>query len=160
MAATWTLRADFGIAVMSVGGGGGARADRAGLAGQGLATTPAGARRKRCPLGTHELPPDAISAGARATAGRDGGSPATPGGVLKWANSEQGDSLYWLMEGTDPNHWPIMAATDAAGDGWYRFDGSNAEFVFQLLTDPEQRFPQPPISTFPGSRGAPESRSE
>lgn len=63
-----------------------------------------------------------------------------PGGLLKWADSEQADSFFWLTEGPDPDGWPVLAYED---DGTaYRFDGSTAEFVHRLLTDPRQ-----PLST-------------
>ncbi|MEU8031139.1 SMI1/KNR4 family protein [Streptomyces sp. NPDC049099] len=61
-----------------------------------------------------------------------------PGGLLKWADSVQADSFYWLTEGPDPDRWPVLAYED---DGTaYRFDGSTGEYVHRLLTDPKQPF--------------------
>jgi hypothetical protein len=61
-----------------------------------------------------------------------------PGGLLQWADSEQADTFYWLTEGPDPDEWPLLACED---DGTtYRFEGSTAEFVYRLLTDPQQPF--------------------
>ncbi|MGP8304025.1 SMI1/KNR4 family protein [Streptomyces inhibens] len=58
-----------------------------------------------------------------------------PGGLLQWASTEQRTSFFWLTEGTDPDRWPILV-TDDAYTKWDRFDGSTAEFVYRLLTDP------------------------
>ncbi|MFB7221378.1 hypothetical protein [Streptomyces sp. NPDC056227] len=58
-----------------------------------------------------------------------------PGGLLQWASTEQKASFYWLTEGADPDRWPILV-TDDAYTYWDRFDGSTAEFIYRLLTDP------------------------
>ncbi|MFF9566190.1 hypothetical protein [Streptomyces sp. NPDC014685] len=79
---------------------------------------------------------------ARAAA-EDGGGPwepyrlhPAPGGLLQWASTEQRTSFYWLTEGTDPDRWPILVTGDDYSV-WDRFDGSTAEFVHRLLTDPQ-----------------------
>ncbi|MER7810417.1 hypothetical protein [Streptomyces sp900116325] len=59
----------------------------------------------------------------------------TPGGSLQWASTEQRTSFYWLTEGSAPDRWPILV-TDDACTRWDRFDGSTAEFIYRLLTDP------------------------
>jgi hypothetical protein len=58
-----------------------------------------------------------------------------PGGLLQWADTEQAHKFYWLTEGTDPDKWPIMS-TEHDPCAWERFDGSTAEFVYRMLTDP------------------------
>ncbi|MFF8612005.1 SMI1/KNR4 family protein [Streptomyces sp. NPDC015350] len=58
-----------------------------------------------------------------------------PGGLLQWASTEQQSSFYWLTEDSDPDRWPILVTGDDYGE-WDRFDGSTAEFVHRLLTDP------------------------
>ncbi|WP_461034935.1 SMI1/KNR4 family protein [Streptomyces mayteni] len=58
-----------------------------------------------------------------------------PGGLLQWASTEQKASFYWLTEGADPDRWPILV-TDDDHTSWDRFDGSTAEFVYRMLTDP------------------------
>lgn len=75
-------------------------------------------------------------------AGVDGDGPwepyrlyPAPGGLLQWASTEQRTSFYWLTEGSDPDRWPILVTDDAYTE-WDRFDGSTAEFVYRLLTDP------------------------
>lgn len=57
------------------------------------------------------------------------------GGLLEWADTEQEHQVYWLTEDPDPSRWPILK-TGGARDEWERFDGSTAEFVFCMLTDP------------------------
>ncbi|MEV0407335.1 hypothetical protein [Actinoallomurus sp. NPDC050550] len=63
----------------------------------------------------------------------------TPGGLLEWASSEQGHSFYWLTEGPDPDKWPILATEDDYRV-WERFEGSTAEFIYRMLTDPNHPF--------------------
>lgn len=58
-----------------------------------------------------------------------------PGGLLQWADTEQAASFHWLTEGPDPDDWPVLCTEDDYRE-WDRFDGSTAEFVFRLLTDP------------------------
>jgi len=62
-----------------------------------------------------------------------------PGGLLEWASSEQGHSFYWPTEGSDPDQWPILATEDDYRV-WERFDGSTAEFIYRMLTDPQHPF--------------------
>ena len=62
-----------------------------------------------------------------------------PGGLLEWAGSEQADNFYWLTEGTDPDKWPILATADDYRV-WERFEGSTAEFIYRMITDPQHPF--------------------
>ncbi|MFJ1548250.1 hypothetical protein [Streptomyces sp. NPDC088246] len=57
------------------------------------------------------------------------------GGLLQWASTEQRTLLYWLTEGSAPDRWPTVV-TDDARTKWDRFDGSTAEFIYRMLTDP------------------------
>jgi hypothetical protein len=61
-----------------------------------------------------------------------------PDGLLQWADTEQADSFYWLTEDSDPHRWPVVAIEDDCTT--YRFDISTAEFIYRLLTDPQQPF--------------------
>jgi hypothetical protein len=76
------------------------------------------------------------------SAGADGSGPwepyrryPAPGGLLQWASTEQRTSFFWLTEGDDPDRWPILVTEDDY-TAWHRFDGSTAEFVHRMLTDP------------------------
>lgn len=62
-----------------------------------------------------------------------------PGGLLKWASSEQADEFYWLTEDPDPDRWPVLVTQDIP-DSWVRFDGTTAEFVRRMLTEREHPF--------------------
>lgn len=62
-----------------------------------------------------------------------------PGGLLQWGSSEQAHQFYWLTDGPDPDRWPVLVCEDAP-DSWERFDGTTAEFVHRLLTEPEHPF--------------------
>ncbi|MGW0777625.1 hypothetical protein ACWD01_29160 [Streptomyces sp. NPDC002835] len=62
-----------------------------------------------------------------------------PGGLLKWASSEQADEFYWLTEDPDPDRWPVLVTEDIP-DSWVRFDGTTAEFVHRMLTEREHPF--------------------
>ncbi|MFE1412715.1 hypothetical protein ACFW6F_18175 [Streptomyces sp. NPDC058746] len=62
-----------------------------------------------------------------------------PGGLLEWAGSEQADRFFWLTEGPDPDQWPVLVTEDIP-DAWVRFDGTAAEFVHRMLTDPRHPF--------------------
>ncbi|MEU9200812.1 SMI1/KNR4 family protein [Streptomyces sp. NPDC048332] len=78
------------------------------------------------------------------TAAEDGGRwwepyglhPA-PGGLLQWASTEQRTSFHWLTEADDPDRWPVLVTGEDYAH-WHRFDGSTAEFIHRLLTDPRQ----------------------
>ncbi|MET8543923.1 SMI1/KNR4 family protein [Kitasatospora sp. NPDC004799] len=62
------------------------------------------------------------------------------GGLLKWGDSVQADQFYWLTESADPDEWPILARAHEDVDEWERFDGSTSEFIYRILTDPQQPF--------------------
>jgi hypothetical protein len=91
------------------------------------------------PAGTDIVEFNEFWAQAAATDGVGPGRPyrlyPAPGGLLQWASCEQETSFYWLTEGTDPDRWPILV-TDESYSDWHRFDGSTAEFIHCLLTDP------------------------
>ncbi|MEU1198241.1 hypothetical protein ABZ446_18665 [Streptomyces sp. NPDC005813] len=62
-----------------------------------------------------------------------------PGGLLQWASTERRIAFYWLTEGADPDLWPILVTDDAYAQ-WHRFDGSTAQFVHRMLTDPRHPY--------------------
>ncbi|MFC0599750.1 hypothetical protein [Streptomyces palmae] len=62
-----------------------------------------------------------------------------PGGLLRWASTEQADQFFWLTEGPDPDRWPILGREDIP-DSWVRFDGTTSEFIHRMLTDRQHPF--------------------
>lgn len=62
-----------------------------------------------------------------------------PGGLLEWACTERAESFYWLTDGPDPERWPVIAAGET-NEFTEPFYGSVAEYLYQLLTDPQQAF--------------------
>lgn len=61
------------------------------------------------------------------------------GGLLQWATTERGHGFYWLIDGRDPNRWPVPGH-NRDDLRWHRFDGLAIECVFRLLTDPALEF--------------------
>lgn len=61
-------------------------------------------------------------------------------GLLRWADSVQADQFVWLTESANPDEWPILAQAHEDVGEWARFDGSTSEFIYRLLTDPQQPF--------------------
>ncbi|MFI1733795.1 hypothetical protein ACH40E_32190 [Streptomyces acidicola] len=72
------------------------------------------------------------------------------GGLIPWARGVEEAEFFWLAEGDDPNHWPVIARLDAEEE-WHRFDMSTAEFVFRMLDEDETVEP----FTVPEEFGAP-----
>jgi hypothetical protein len=56
-----------------------------------------------------------------------------PGGLLNWANNGNGDHCFWLVEGADPDRWPIVVVYRADLE-WERFDAGTAEFLLAVAT--------------------------
>jgi hypothetical protein len=61
------------------------------------------------------------------------------GGLLQWGRSEQADEFYWLTGDPDPDRWPVLVKEEIP-DSWERFDGTMAEFIHRMLTEPEHPF--------------------
>ncbi|QFG22589.1 SMI1/KNR4 family protein [Actinomadura sp. WMMB 499] len=61
-----------------------------------------------------------------------------PGGVIPWSSNEHHESFWWIVEGPDPDTWPVYAVTE--DDKGTRFDCTATEFLFRQMTDPEWPF--------------------
>jgi hypothetical protein len=55
--------------------------------------------------------------------------PYPPEKLLPWGIDDNGNVVWWLMEGD----WPVVA-NEARGDEWYRYDGGAVEFLTALLS--------------------------
>jgi hypothetical protein len=54
-------------------------------------------------------------------------------GLLPWGGSVQADEFCWLVDGGDPDAWPVVARTHS--EGWQRYSMTMSEFVYRVLTD-------------------------
>ncbi|CAM5251233.1 hypothetical protein GCM10010329_07680 [Streptomyces spiroverticillatus] len=57
---------------------------------------------------------------------------------LVWASNEHRDTFYWLMDGPDPERWPVCGEADTGRA--VRFDCGPAEVIFRYLVDPDFPF--------------------
>jgi hypothetical protein len=55
-----------------------------------------------------------------------------PGGLLPFGTTDNGDGLYWLMEG-DPDEWKVVVVEGRAAN-WELFAESMTDFLAGLLT--------------------------
>lgn len=55
-----------------------------------------------------------------------------PGGILPWATTDNGDTLYWLTDG-DPDSWPILIR-ESRGPGRVVYPFGVAEFLHRWLS--------------------------
>ncbi|MFJ9033941.1 SMI1/KNR4 family protein [Streptomyces sp. NPDC102274] len=59
----------------------------------------------------------------------------TPGGtgLLPWGGSVQADEFCWLVDGGDPDTWPVV--TRSHSEGWRTYPMTMSEFVYRVLDD-------------------------
>jgi hypothetical protein len=58
-----------------------------------------------------------------------------PGGLLHWGGNYNGDHCFWLTEGDDPDHWPVVVWLRGwLADGWHRYDMGMARFLLLALS--------------------------
>lgn len=59
----------------------------------------------------------------------------TSGGLFHWGNTYNEHHCWWLMEGADPDAWPVIVAMAGGVDfEWSRFDGGVAEFLVAVCS--------------------------
>ncbi|MFJ5220705.1 hypothetical protein ACIP98_39290 [Streptomyces sp. NPDC088354] len=56
-----------------------------------------------------------------------------PEGLLTWGENEQGDLFWWLMEGNDPDAWPVIVWARGPATT-YRFNFGMAKFLYSMLS--------------------------
>jgi hypothetical protein len=54
------------------------------------------------------------------------------GRLLLWADTIDGDVIYWVTDG-DPESWPVIMALVRSPD-WYRFEFGSVEFLLRLVS--------------------------
>jgi len=57
---------------------------------------------------------------------------AEPGGLLPWGITDNGDTLYWLTRGENPDKWTVVIG-DARGPEWEEYDQYMVEFLAKVL---------------------------
>lgn len=55
-----------------------------------------------------------------------------PGGLWAWGKHEGGDAFFWLMEGLDPDRWPVVMWARGPATT-YRFEGGMVEFLLAVF---------------------------
>jgi len=53
-------------------------------------------------------------------------------GLFPWAETDNGDAVYWRMSGPDPNHWPVVVS-DSRASVWEEFPGGLSSFLEAIL---------------------------
>jgi hypothetical protein len=56
-----------------------------------------------------------------------------PGGLLPWGRTDNGDVMYWLTTGGNPDNWSIVVG-EARGPDWEHYHESMTGFLEKLLT--------------------------
>jgi hypothetical protein len=65
-----------------------------------------------------------------------------PGGLLPWANSLEGDVLYWDTTHEDPERWTVVV--EGRNGSWLPFDGGVLEFLLKLADEGGEEWGLPP----------------
>ncbi|MDI6103776.1 hypothetical protein QLQ12_34695 [Actinoplanes sp. NEAU-A12] len=55
-----------------------------------------------------------------------------PGGLLPWAESNQGDVFLWTTTGAGPDEWPVTVASRNLA--WWHYAGGAVQFLAELVT--------------------------
>ncbi|MEU8139793.1 SMI1/KNR4 family protein [Streptodolium elevatio] len=66
-----------------------------------------------------------------------------PNGLLPCASTNHGDLFSWVVNGDDPDRWPVMIAT--RNDYWWTYDGGLVAFLSAYLGGSLERHGLPPI---------------
>jgi hypothetical protein len=55
-----------------------------------------------------------------------------PGGIVVWAETANGDCLYWITSEASPDEWSVTS-NEARGQDWYDHPGPMSAFLADLL---------------------------
>nr|WP_245730082.1 hypothetical protein [Micromonospora pallida] len=66
-----------------------------------------------------------------------------PGGLLPWAQSNQGDIFLWTTTGPGPDEWPVTVASRNLG--WWHYMGGAVQFLAELVDGTLQPWELPPV---------------
>lgn len=74
--------------------------------------------------------------------------PARPG-LIRWGGSIAGDDAFWLVDGPEPDAWPVVI-WDRGLTEWITRPPGMTELLLQILTAPDDDQPMSMISSKPG----------
>ncbi|MQY15013.1 hypothetical protein SRB5_51900 [Streptomyces sp. RB5] len=66
-----------------------------------------------------------------------------PGGLLPWAESNEGDQFLWSTMGSDPHQWLVTIAS--RNGGWWQYDGGAVQFLAEYCAGTLDPWALPPI---------------
>ncbi|MFD7688118.1 SMI1/KNR4 family protein [Streptomyces sp. NPDC059781] len=66
-----------------------------------------------------------------------------PGGLLPWAESNEGDKLLWTTDGTDPRQWSVTVAS--RNGGWWHYEGGAVQFLAEYCDGGLEPWGLPPV---------------
>lgn len=66
-----------------------------------------------------------------------------PGGLLPWAQSNQGDLFLWTTTTAEPDDWPVTVAS--RNGGWWNYLGGAVQFLAELIDGTLQPWELPPV---------------
>ncbi|TGB02603.1 SMI1/KNR4 family protein [Streptomyces palmae] len=67
-----------------------------------------------------------------------------PGGLLPWAESNEGDKLLWRTTGDDPQHWTVTVAS--RNGGWWYYEGGAVQFLAEYCAGTLEPWALPPVT--------------
>ncbi|NYI08269.1 SMI1/KNR4 family protein [Allostreptomyces psammosilenae] len=66
-----------------------------------------------------------------------------PGGLLPWAQSNQGDHFLWTTTGDGPEQWLVTVASH--NGGWWHYAGGAVQFLAELVEGTLEPWGLPPV---------------
>ncbi|MFE0450982.1 SMI1/KNR4 family protein [Streptomyces sp. NPDC058914] len=66
-----------------------------------------------------------------------------PGGLLPWAESDEGDKFLWSTSGDDPEQWLVTVAS--RNGGWWHYEGGAVQFLAEYCDGTLEPWALPPV---------------
>lgn len=66
-----------------------------------------------------------------------------PGGLLPWAESNEGDKFLWSATGDDPQGWLVTIAS--RNGGWWHYEGGAVQFLAEYCDGTLEPWALPPV---------------
>ncbi|MFE9623595.1 SMI1/KNR4 family protein [Streptomyces sp. NPDC006527] len=68
-----------------------------------------------------------------------------PGGLLPWAESDEGDKFLWSTSGDVPEQWLVTVAS--RNGGWWNYEGGAVQFLAEYCDGTLEPWALPPVRT-------------